>query len=199
MKYLCTFKSLFINQNPHLMKKLVFLAIIMAIFFNVKAQSVVTGPETWRIPACDTLVYSEQGIMEFFRPVLERELKLGHPTPDIDNGLWSFASSGIVQYLGYGHDEFVTAAYYCTADSFNLLKAPRFAGKFSIYSYSQALSVIRQAILTGKLDQSGTILVVNFIGSFGTQILKANRSRQRICISLSQGYCEKETFFYLVL
>ena len=108
----------------------------------------------------ESFVINEDSVKKFFISILEREEKLKNLTPHIDDHIWKWFSitvPGIVE-------NFETAIFRFKKDLTHsqILEEAEDIGVKKIYSYLEALSIIREAILFREVDEKGKGILVYF-------------------------------------
>ncbi len=103
---------------------------------------------------------TESSVKNFLKKVFEREAELGNPTPSIDGDIWGWFSGKVMP----GFQKFITTVYRFIKNLTHrqiLEEAERTEVK-KIYTYLEALSVIREAILSGEVDEKGKGIIAYF-------------------------------------
>lgn len=126
---------------------------VSTLFQKTKTLIVPKNPDSFTI--------SEETVMTFLKPVLEREAKLKNIIPSIDNDIWRWFLGKIVPgFL----KRFVVVIYRFLKNITHqqiLDEAERMKIK-KIYTWLEALSIIRTSILAGEVDKNGTGIIVYF-------------------------------------
>ena len=104
---------------------------------------------------------NKNSVMNFLEPVIAREKDLKNPDISFDNDIWNWFDGEIVNAIVLN---LYVAVYRFIKNLTNrqiLDEADRVRVK-KVYSYLEALSIIREAILSGEVDKKGTGVIVYF-------------------------------------
>lgn len=137
----------FIN-NGHLL-----YGFVSKLFQKANVIKVKKNPKSF--------VVDKNFIKEFFEPVVKREKELKNHNPYIDNDLWKYFKGKTI----FGFTEDLVSTVFRLIVHLNqdqILKEAESAGIKKVYSYMEGLSIIRQAILDGEVDQTETGIIIYF-------------------------------------
>ena len=104
-------------------------------------------------------IIGEASVMEFFKPLFEREIKSGFPQPIIRRFIWGDFEGVIID--GFAKD--FKCCIYLLLYEMKLTKIIEMAECemiMEVYSFIQGLSIIRQAAMGGILDTCGRNIIV---------------------------------------
>lgn len=103
----------------------------------------------------------ENSVRDFLKSVIKREKELKNPDPYIDNDLWNYFNGKTI--LGFNEDLVSTIyRFLVNLTHGQILDEAENTGIKKVYTYLEGLSIIRQAILDGEVDQKGTGILVYF-------------------------------------
>ncbi len=152
----------FLNENPEFAKKLLDVILecskefVSTLFQKTKTFIIPKNPDSFT-----TFTISEETVMTFLKPVLEREAKLKNIIPGIDNDIWRWflgkAVPGILK-------RFVVAVYRFikTLTHQQILDEAERTKIKKVYTWFEALFIIRTVILAGEVDKKGKGCIVYF-------------------------------------
>lgn len=127
--------------------------IISSLFQKTTAIIISKNPKDFTI--------NKDSVMKFFQSVMAKEDEKGNPTSFIDNDIWNYFLNKTVPGV---LRKFTTTVYRFLQNLTHekILKEADSLGIKKIYSYLEALSIIRKAILLGEVDKKGTGIIVYF-------------------------------------
>ena len=106
-------------------------------------------------------IINEDSVMEKLQSIMTREAEKGNPVPSIDNDIWNYFDNQTVPGVIRG----ITTVVYRFLSQLShqrILEEAENLGIKRIYSYLEALHIIRKVILLGEVDQKGTGVIVYF-------------------------------------
>lgn len=106
-------------------------------------------------------VINEDSVTKSLQSIMTREAEKGNPTPSIDNDIWNYFLDQTVP----GVLRKITTVVYRFLSMLShqqILEEAENLGIKRIYSYMEALHIIRKVILIGEVDQKGTGVIVYF-------------------------------------
>lgn len=126
---------------------------IPKVFKKTTVVNITKSPKTFEI--------QEKSVMNFLEPIIKREKELKNPTPIIDRDFWIYFNNCIS--LGFVKD-FSSTIYKFIVNLTHrqIIEEADNLGIKKVYSYLEALSVIRQAILNGEVDKKEARIIVFF-------------------------------------
>lgn len=107
----------------------------------------------------DRFTIGKESIMEFFQPLINRELESGFPEPEIRSSLWTDFRGETVD--GFNKD--LKCFIYLVLYEMKLTKIIEMAERemiMEVYPFIQGLSIIRQATKGGMLDVRNQNIIV---------------------------------------
>lgn len=119
----------------------------------------------------------ETSVMEFFEPVIKREKHLKNPVISFDKDIWNLFSRESVNVI---FSLFYVAIYRFVEGLTHQQifdEAEKMEIKKTVYSYLEALSIIREAILSGEVDKKKTGVVTYFRITGKNTLYRFNASR----------------------
>jgi len=103
----------------------------------------------------------ENSIKNFLKLVIKREKELKNPKPYIDKDLWDYFYGETIP--GFTKDLATTIyRFLVNLTHKQILDEAENTGIKKVYTYLEGLSIIRQVILDGEVDEKGTGVVVYF-------------------------------------
>jgi hypothetical protein len=140
-------------NKPELFEFLGIKEFVSKLFQKTKTFIIPKNPDSFTI--------SEETVMTFLKPVLEREAKLKNIIPGIDNDIWRWflgkAVPGILK-------RFVVAVYRFikTLTHQQILDEAESTKIKKVYTWFEALFIIRTVILAGEVNKKGKGCIVYF-------------------------------------
>ena len=104
---------------------------------------------------------NESSVMEFLGSIIERERELKNPTPWIDNDIWNYFINKVIP--GIIKDFTMTIYRFITSLTHKqILDEAEKMGIKKVYSFLEGLFIVREAVLSGEVDEKGKGIIVYF-------------------------------------
>jgi hypothetical protein len=129
---------------------------------------------------------SESSVKNFLKQVFEREKNLGNPTPYIDNDIWKWFTGKVMPAF----TKFSSTIYRFTKSLTHaqILEEAEKTGVKKIFTYLEAFSIVREAVLACEVDEKGKGILVYFQLPDSTQLYRFRAYRGddgRLCLSVN--------------
>lgn len=126
-------------------------------------SDLLTQSVTLTIPAYGAIVVNEENINAVLEEVLQREKEKGNTVPWIDDEIAGWFENQTMQ----GIDQPFDSVIYRFIDNIthqSILDEAEKTGIKKIYSYTEALKIVLQGVLTGEVDKNCTGIIAYFEG-----------------------------------
>lgn len=144
------------------------MAVVSKVFKKTTVVNVAKNPKSFKI--------QEKSVMNFLELVIKREKELKNPTPYVDNDIWKYFKDQVIP--GFVKDfSSVICRFLENLTHKQILDEAENLGIKKVYSFLEALSVIRQAILNGEVDEKGKGIVVYFEIKGNNSLYRFNAGR----------------------
>lgn len=104
---------------------------------------------------------SKNSVMNFLEPVIKREKDLKNPDISFEDDIWKWFDGKTVNAIALN---FYVAVYRFIKNltHHQILDEAEKIGVKKVFSYLEALSILREAILSGEVDKKGTGIIIHF-------------------------------------